>query len=153
MQPIDKRIVYVNPDGSIGVLCAAPGARLASSVTLAKGVVKVPTPEPVERVLRKWPSAASVEWAETEAEFLQRIAAKDVPKDAVSFRIVDVADLPAYRTFRSAWKDDGRGALTHDLEKCRELTKRMLGDAKHDNAIAVAQSVDALKALLSKGGR
>ena len=153
MPTSDKRIVYVNPDGSIGVLCAAPGARLANSITLEKGVVKEPRPVPVERVLRKWPSAVAVEWAETEDEFLKRIAAKDVPKDAVSFRIVDVADLPAYRTFRSAWKDDGRGALTHDLEKCRELTKRMLGDAKHDNAIAVAQSVDALKALLSKGAR
>ena len=153
MPTSDKRIVYVNPDGSVGVLCAAPGARLANSITLEKGVVKEPRPVPVERVLRKWPSAVAVEWAETEDEFLQRIAAKDVPKGAVSFRIVDVADLPAYRTFRSAWKDDGRGALTHDLEKCRELTKKMLGDAKHENAIAVAQSVDALKALLSKGGR
>ena len=34
---------------------------------------------------------------------IEEIAAKDVP-DGVSYKIVDVADIPEDRTFRNAWE-------------------------------------------------
>lgn len=59
---------------------------------------------PVDSFLRRWPvEGAVVEWAETEAEFVERIRAKDVPAGHDSI-LMDTADLPADRATRTAWR-------------------------------------------------
>lgn len=50
---------------------------------------------------------------------LEQIAAKDVP-EGVPFEIVDAASIPEDRTFRAAWKRDGR-KVAHDMPKVRDL--------------------------------
>src|SRR5687768_7479558 len=113
---IMKLIVYTRPDGGVSVVHPAEGARLAFFVTLADGS-RLPSNPPytarrVDTILRRWPVQGVVaEWAESEAEFLQRVQAKSVPQDAKDVRIVD--DVPADRTFRDAWKAD----LTVDMAK------------------------------------
>ena len=61
----------------------------------------------------------------TENQALDR-AMKKLPADALNVRVVDEADIPTDRTFRNAWKDAGSGAVTHDMEKCREIHKDRL---------------------------
>src|SRR3990167_5030339 len=89
---IMKKIIFSRPDGGVSVVNPAGGARLAFSVTLQDGsvlsdeVATMPSPifrkiaHPIDYFLHRWPVAGAVsEWAETEDEFLARIAAKDVP--------------------------------------------------------------------------
>jgi hypothetical protein len=59
---------------------------------------------------------------ETEAEFIERIRQKDVPKDATNVRVVGASEVPADRTFRNAWKSD----LTVDMVKAREIHREHL---------------------------
>lgn len=59
---------------------------------------------------------------ETEAEFVERIRQKDVPKDATNVRIIDKSGVPSDRTFRNAWKAD----LTVDMPKAREIHREHL---------------------------
>lgn len=61
---------------------------------------------------------------ETEAEFVARIAAKDVPSDAVNVQFVDESVIPTDRTFRNAWKA-APGRVEHDIPKCKELAHNM----------------------------
>lgn len=121
------KIVVFMRDGGLSYLRPAPGARLARSITLADGrKIEAETPQPVDAFLRAWPIAgATVEWAESEEEFVARIAAKDVPPDATGVRIVDDSELPQDRTFRGGWTlRDGR--VAHDMERCREIWREKL---------------------------
>jgi len=99
-----KAIVYTQDDGSVAVLKPFEGARLARSVTLADGaVLKRAAPVKVDEFCRQWPLEGAVaDWAETEDQFVARIAAKDLPPGAKGVRVVDAADIPA-RDKRAAW--------------------------------------------------
>jgi hypothetical protein len=171
-----KKIIYTRPDGGISVVHPTEGARLALGVLLADDTVLTSeTPVPVDRFLRRWPVAgATVEWAETEDEFVARIAKKDVPAEAINVQIVDDTVVPADRTFRDAWRQNG-AAIEHDMEKCRAIhrqrirearapilaaldieqlrgrdvldRKQALRDAPADPRIAAASSVEQLKAV------
>lgn len=123
-----KKIVFTRSDGGLSVLNPCEGARLATKLTLADGTVLVSdAPKPVDQFRRGWPIAGAVaEWAETEDEFVARIAKKDVPADATDVQTVDESAIPTDRTFRNAWKHDGGGKVVHDMDKARELKKDQL---------------------------
>lgn len=55
----------------------------------------------------------------TEEDALQRALRKDVPV-GVAVAVVEDAQLPAERTFRNAWKQQGN-AVTVDMPKAREI--------------------------------
>jgi len=77
---------------------------------------------------------------ETEAEFVARIAAKDVPQGFV-FEIVEASDIPTDRTFRNAWEIKS-GLIEHDMTKCKTIAherrraKREQEFKPHDEVIA-----------------
>jgi len=77
---------------------------------------------------------------ESETDFIERIAAKDVPA-GVEYQVVDASEIPVDRTFRGAWVA-GQGRVEHDIGKCKEIAharRREMRDAEfkpHDDAIA-----------------
>jgi hypothetical protein len=136
-----KKIIYTDSDGGVSVCTPAEGARLAISVAINGEEIKSDAPMPVDRFLRRWPvDGAVAEWAETEDEWIARIAAKDVPA-GVPFEIVDTSEIPADRTFRNAWKC-GNGRVEHDIDKCKSMAheirrqKREEEFKPHDDVIA-----------------
>lgn len=121
-----KKIIYTRPDGGLTVLHPVEGARLAKAVHFEDGTFMAADPQPVDRFVRQWPVPGAVAvWAETEDEFVARIAAKDVPAGAANAQIVDESAIPADRTFRNAWKA-GSGVVEHDMDKAREIQKNTL---------------------------
>ena len=71
---------------------------------------------------------------------IEEVAAKDVP-EGVPFEIVDAADIPTDRTFRSAWVM-GDCCIDVDLDQCRAIghdrrrAARAEEFAPHDEVIA-----------------
>ena len=118
-----KKIFYTRVDGGLSVVHPSEGARLANWITLTDGTVVqggARWPVPVDNILRSWPiNGAVANWAETEEEFVTRIAAKDVPP-GVAYQIVDKSGIPTDRTFRDAWKA-GIGKVEHDIAKCKTI--------------------------------
>lgn len=168
-----KRIIYTRPDGGLTVCVPAEGCRLAKWVVLPSGDVlvgvltgvsvlpeemvaealgrielivgKTVVPRPVDRFVRNWPVEGAVaEWAETESEWLARVAAKSVPKDATDVQVVDESAIPADRTFRNAWKA-GTGKVEHDMAKCREIQKSRLREIRAPKLAAL--DVEFMRAL------
>lgn len=57
---------------------------------------------------------------------------QDIPADAISPEVVDVAVIPADRVFRNGWKQEGKKCV-EDLAKCKEIchtTRRAVRDAE-----------------------
>lgn len=50
---------------------------------------------------------------------------KSLPTDALNVQVVDESAIPADRTFRIAWKQNGN-LIEHDMGKCREIHKQRL---------------------------
>lgn len=69
-------------------------------------------------------------------------ALQDVPADAVNVEVVDADAIPNDRTFRAAWKQEGK-ALAVDVPKAKDIaheirrTKRAEEFAPHDQVIAL----------------
>lgn len=121
-----KLIIYTRPDGGLSVVNPSQMARLALSVTVANVKHEAATPQPVDRFLRLWPVAGAVaEWAETEEEFIARVAAKVVPADASNVQIVGQESIPADRSFRNAWKA-APGRVEVDMPKARDIHRDAL---------------------------
>lgn len=115
--------------------------RIEAFVAFDGSIIK---PVPVDRFLRRWPIEGAVaEWAETEDEFVERIARKDVPS-GVPYEIVDESAIPADRTFRNAWKA-GTGKVEHDMMKCREIHKNRLREIRAPKLAAL--DVEYMRAL------
>lgn len=80
-----KRIVYTRPDGRMGNIGPAPGARLVSEIIVDGRSEVFKKPVPLDRlqanIARLKAAGVTVEevFAETEDEFVARIRAKDVP--------------------------------------------------------------------------
>lgn len=168
VSPIEgARLAYAItlPDGRKleNLRCVVPAKLVKESVTkIVKGATFVKpavwsdpvverVPGAVDGFLRMWPvPGATADWAETEDEFVARIAKKDIPVtltnppsgvpamlnrlDAerlqlayteTAFHIVDESAIPADRTFRDALTADGP-TLRHDMSKCREIHKNTL---------------------------
>lgn len=138
-----KRIIYTRPDGGLSVVVPVEGARLAFSVTLKDGTQHVSSSQvlaeedegrrltvyalPVDNIFRRWPvDVAAADWAETEDQFLARLAAKDVPGDATNVQIVDEAVIPSGRTFRNAWAHCQVNGCRIDMPKARAIACDML---------------------------
>ncbi len=105
-----KRIIYPTDDGGVAVIIPAPEAR--QKVLVSEAVTEVVTHDAVLDEDGIQTSAAYEETVvvtpavyrdETDDEFAQWIAAKDVPTGK-PFKILDVADIPIDRTFRNAWE-------------------------------------------------
>lgn len=138
-----KKIVYTQPDGTVAVCTPAEGARLAHGIKDGGGAViaVADTPVRVDQFLRRWPvEGVLAEWAETEDEFVARIAAKDAPAGATDVQIVDAEAVPTDRTFRNAWKA-GNKRVDHNIDKCKTMAhekRREKRDAEfkpHDEII------------------
>jgi len=125
-----QAIIYTQQDGTLAIVVPYQGARLATQVTLQDVVIGPREAQPVDRFMRRWPvDGAIAKWAETEDEFVARIAKKDVPADAVGVQIIDASSIPSDRTFRNAWKA-GNGCIEHDMAKCREIHRNRMRDAR-----------------------
>lgn len=123
-----KKVIYTRPDGGLSVFNACEGARLAMGLRDADGnpVAVSEVPLPVDRFLRRWPvDGMTATWAETEDEFIVRVAARSIPADATDVQLVEPEIIPTDRTFRDGWKA-GAGKVEHDMAKCREIQKARL---------------------------
>lgn len=60
---------------------------------------------------------------------IARAIAKDIPQDAISVQVIERSDVPNDRTFRNAWKQEGR-SVGHDMDKCREIWKDKMREAR-----------------------
>lgn len=137
-----KKIIYTQTNGNMAVVTPCEGARFALSVTLPDGQkLQKDGPIKVDQFLRRWPvDGAVAEWAETEDEFVQRIARKDVPT-GLTYEIIDESAIPKDRTFRNAWKA-GDKCVEHDIAKCKAIAherrraKREEEFKPHDDVIA-----------------
>lgn len=101
---MNKRIIYPTDEGGVAVIIPAPEARrqvLVSEAVFQTVTVPATEDEPEQEVQELVTPA--VDRDETDDEFLAWIAAKDVPAGK-PFKIVDVADVPTDRTFRTAWE-------------------------------------------------
>lgn len=159
-----KKITYTSVYGKLCVTSPTEGARLAYGVTFPDGSeLSDETPRPVDTFLRRWPVVGAVaNWAETEDEFVARIALKDVPAAATDVQIVAASAIPADRTFRNAWKS-GNKCVEQDIAKCkviaheRRRARREVEFKPHDDVIAkqipgasAAESEAARQAIRAK---
>lgn len=126
-----RKIIYTRVGGGLSVVGPSEGARFARYVTLSDGGTIPPDGKElvgfarVDMFLRRWPvDGATAEWAETEDEFMARIAQMVIPADASNVRIVDESEIPSDRTFRNAWKSNG--GVEVDMPKAREIHKDAL---------------------------
>lgn len=53
----------------------------------------------------------------------------DKGKDVVSWRFITAEDVPLDRTYRAAWRDNGK-EIHHDMEHARQLHLDMIRDAR-----------------------
>jgi hypothetical protein len=101
---MNKRIIYPTDDGGVAIVIPAPEAR--KQVLVSEAVTKtvtVPATEDVSEHEQTNIITPAVYRDETDEEFAEWIAAKDVPAGK-PFQIVDVSDIPEDRTFRDAWE-------------------------------------------------
>lgn len=59
---------------------------------------------------------------------IDQVLAKDLPP-GVTGLIVDAIDIPADRSFRNAWKQNGR-LVEHDMTKAREIHRNRIREAR-----------------------
>jgi len=141
-----NKIIYVQANGNIAVVNPCEGFRLALSVSVGGKTYSSKSPVPVDSFLRRWPViGAEVVWAETEDEFINRVALKDVPK-GVSYKIVSQDQIPSDRSFRNALIIDG-DSISHDIDKCRSIHKDRLREMRNPKLSAL--DVDFMRALES----
>lgn len=76
------------------------------------------------------PAPSFMRTGETEANFVARIIAKDVPSSATNVRVVDAEDIPTDRTFRDAWAACPESVCRVDMQKAREIHRERLRRAR-----------------------
>lgn len=123
-----KAILYHRADGGLSVMTPADGARLCRAITV-DGQRTAFEPVTFEHLVRACKTdQLAPEWAETEAQFAARIAARDVP-EGLSWQVVDDSTLPTDRTFRGAWKA-GIGTVVVDMPLAREIQRDRLRELR-----------------------
>jgi Phage tail assembly chaperone protein len=131
---MDKRIVYARPDGGLSVIIPAPKARL-----------------------QLWDEDLKAHVPESDEVFQARIAAKDVPPDAIGVTPCDVAEIPADRSYRDAWCLPDAGdddcaeettAVAVRMSKAREIQMGSIRWAR--DARLAALDVTQQRALVAK---
>jgi hypothetical protein len=82
----------------------------------------------------EWINEAAGLWKRepSDANIFQEIARTfTLGAQPTSYRIVKDDELPTDRTYRNAWKDDGKGKpLTHDIAKAREIHLRQVREVR-----------------------
>lgn len=128
-----KAIVWTNPaDGMTWITHPAPNGRLVTALQVEhNGELQVlrldPTPlDRIKLALAKRGISFDVLEQESEEAWIERIRAKDLPKDATNVRIVERSDLPAKDEFRNAMRHD----LTFDMEHCRAIWKEKMRSSR-----------------------
>lgn len=143
-----KKIVWNDGSGALMITTPMEGARLAKSITFEDGKVMASPrgfPVSVDQFLRGWPVAGVVaEWAETEEEWIRRVAIKSIPGDATEIHVVDESEIPSDREFRDALVVI-QGKVEHDMGKCVEIHKRRLREMRAPKLAAL--DADYMKAL------
>jgi len=103
-----KIIIFTHPTGELGVIRPREGFRLAGKVTCDGIEYVLNPPTKVDEVFGRWPvDGAVAEWAETEEEFLLRVIARSVPAGATNVMAVGESTIPADRSKRKAWRQNG----------------------------------------------
>lgn len=127
---------------------------------MAKHIVYV-DPDQDNLVIVITPTPDGRRAGESQAEWLQRIAIKRVPANALRVRVVDTNELPASRRFREAWRLRPNSQIEVNLARAKELLaeeipRRTKATAQKVAAIrlGIAQSstVDELEALVNLHG-
>jgi hypothetical protein len=122
-----KAIVYRSEQGRVEICRPSPWARLCAGVTSGGARVVIDPPTRFDVQVRRFGTEdLAPEWEETEEAFLARIVGHDVPEGATDMTIVEVAAIPADRTFRDAWNAD----LSVDMEKARAIHREALRQAR-----------------------
>lgn len=100
---MDKRIIYPNDDGGVSIIIPAPEAR--KKIIEQEAVIEIQEVEIADgkKESKKVIVSPEVSRMQTDEEFLQYIAEKDVPSGK-PYKVIDVADIPTDRTFRDAWE-------------------------------------------------
>jgi hypothetical protein len=107
---MNKRIIYPTDDGGVAIIIPASEAR--KQILVSEAVTEIVKNDAVLDEDGKEISPAyeetniitpAVYRDETDQEFAEWIAAKDVPAGK-PFQILDVSDIPEDRTFRDAWE-------------------------------------------------
>lgn len=70
-----------------------------------------------------------------------------LPPDAIDPKWIDESEIPADRTFRNAWKQEG-GKIECDMAKAKEIALGRMGK-QSDVAVAAATTPEELKAVLN----
>lgn len=130
-----KKLVYNQPDGRAAIVNPVDGSRRLKGIKYVGADGKVVTeefkdPVPAYSISRKgWP-IPGVEpiWAETEDEFVLRVAAKSIPA-GVPYTVVDEATIPQDRTFRNALEVQG-GRLEFNMVKCRMIHRDRIRETR-----------------------
>lgn len=136
-----KYIIYTKPDGGMQILLPMGGGRLANSITVNNKTYSGKS-VPVSDLFRYWwLEGAVIDWAESDDEWITRIAAKDVPANSIDVFIVDESEIPKDCTFRPAWEIlDGK--IQHNLQKVRDIAHQRRRERReaefkpHDDVIA-----------------
>lgn len=98
-----KIVVYTRPDGGVTELFPSPFARLCSGFVLNGETQTLEQVCPLD-ILQRTFGAIEPIYAETEDEFVSRIAAKDVPAGATNVTCLDFEGLPSDPATRGAWE-------------------------------------------------
>lgn len=96
---MNKRIIYKTQEGGVAIVIPATEAR--KQVLVSEALYE--TQQDAEGNDIQVIVSESVYRDQTDEEFLDWVAAKDVPA-GVDYQIVDVSDIPSDRTFRDAWE-------------------------------------------------
>ncbi|CAB4198019.1 hypothetical protein UFOVP1309_47 [uncultured Caudovirales phage] len=101
---MNKRIIYPTHDGGVAIIIPAPEARQTAIVSAAVyETVTLPATKTTDAHEEQKLVVPEVTRLQTDDEFINWIAAKDVPT-GVQFKIIDSVDVPTDRMFRAAWE-------------------------------------------------
>jgi hypothetical protein len=107
---MNKRIIYPKDDGGVAIII--PASEVRKQILVSEAVTELVKHNAVfdeddKEVKPAYEETVIITPAvyrdETDEEFADWIAAKDVPAGK-PFQIVDVSDIPTDRTFREAWE-------------------------------------------------
>lgn len=106
---MNTRLIYTNDEGGLSVIVPASEMFDENSRT------------------RQELAARGMTFANDD-EIWNYISAKDVP-EGKEFHAIDQSELPAFRDFRNAWKEEG-GKVVHDMAKANEIKRDQLREIR-----------------------
>ena len=130
---MDKRIVYTRADGGCSIVTPAPhGRRFVKDMHDGTGKVVFPAGSCLPRKAFTPKGVAGLIRAgllEDDDAFMARIIT-GLPADAKEVRVADASEIPTDRTFRDAWRNNGKGRLEVNMPMARELWRDLMRAAR-----------------------